>query len=95
MSDSESYLQRMMPAIERAAEAARQRMSRVSANAHLLWEAYSREKNSLIFAAADLEKNPTTRVNRFNPEMTREDFEAYLLSNGVWADTDDWDSKDI
>jgi hypothetical protein len=89
----DSYLQRMMPAIERAAEAARQRMSKVSKNAHVLWTVYTREKHNLIFAAAELEKSTTARLDNFHPEVTREEFEAYLLSNGVWADTDNWDGE--
>jgi hypothetical protein len=89
----ESYLQRMMPAIERAAEAARERMSKLSKNVHVLWDVYNREKNSLVLTAADLEKNTTARLNNFHPEVTREEFEAYLLSNGVWADTDNWDGE--
>lgn len=86
------YYEKVKPLIEQAAEAARRRARRVGKNVHFLWEVYRRERERLHFAAWELKDSETVRPDPHSPvEMTRDEFEEYLLSLGVWVDEPDSD----
>ena len=55
-------------------------------NTHLLWDVYNREKHRLHFATWGFKENETVKPDRHLDEMTRDEFEEYLLSLAVWVD---------
>jgi predicted metal-dependent phosphoesterase TrpH len=87
------FYERMKPHIERAAEVARRRASSVITNAHLLWMVYQNEKLRLHFATWDFKNNEKVKPSRHLDEMTREEFEQYLLNLGVWVEEHDDEEK--
>ena len=80
-----SFIKRMLPLIDDAAEAARERAKQVIVNGHLLWQVYVQEKYRLVEDAARVGRGEPTRSGE---SMTEEEFEAYLLNRGVWVDFD-------
>ena len=85
-SDFHSFIERTKPLIERAAETARRRASSVVTNTYLLWDVYNRERERLHFAAWDYSKKETVKPDKFTREMTRDEFEEYLLNLAVWVE---------
>lgn len=83
------FIKKVKPLIESAAEAAREYGYRVTDNVHTLYSVYASRKNSLTDAAYKIEKEGTASPDRFTKPLTAEEFEQYLLSNGVWVDPEE------
>jgi hypothetical protein len=83
---SNDFIYRMMPLIDRAAEAARGHAEKVINNGHLLWQVYIHEKSKLVDDAANVKNGKPLKSGE---SMTEEEFEAYLLSRGVWVEPKD------
>lgn len=93
MSASE-YIRRLTPHIEKAARIAEEATKRISASAHIGWQAYVLEYNRLVFAASDIAEKGYTKSHRWaTEEMNQEEFENYLLSLGVWVDASDEEDR--
>lgn len=92
--NGKSFLGRMLPLIDRAAEAARDKSKRVIADGHILWQVYINERERLLTEAVNVHNDlpPSDSGVR----VSKDEFEAYLitLSGGsestVWA----WDTEE-
>lgn len=80
------FYERMKPHIERAAEAARRRASKVIPSQYLQWMVYLQEKHRLHFAVWEFKDSETVKPANHLGDMTREEFEEYILGLGVWVD---------
>lgn len=83
---SDSFYKRMRPLIDRAAENAKRLASTSSWNPAYLWTVFFNEKNRLSWTAIRLETEERVQPDRWSKPMTREEFEEYLLSLGVWVE---------
>jgi hypothetical protein len=83
------FIKKVMPLIESAANAARDYGFKVTDNVHTLYSIYSSRKSLLTDAAYKIEKEGTASPDRFTKPLTAEEFEQYLLSNGVWVDPEE------
>lgn len=83
------FIKKVMPLIESAANAAREYGTRVTDNAHVLYSVYAARKSLLTDAAYKIEEEGTASPDRFTRPLTAEEFEQYLLSNGVWVDSEE------
>lgn len=88
IEDFYQFIERVRPLIQSAADNAQRRAARVINNTHLLWQVRTQEEQRLHFAAWDFRDNKTVKPDRYTPEMTREEFESYLLNRAVWIETE-------
>jgi hypothetical protein len=87
--DFYQFIKRARPLIEQAADNAQRRAKTVIVNKYLLWQVRNDEQQRLHFAAWGFQKDKTVKPDRFSPEMTREEFETYLLNRAVWVETEE------
>lgn len=80
---SDSFIARMLPLINRAADAASERAKSVIANGHILWQIAVHEKSRLVDDAANVKNGEPLKSGE---RMTEEEFEQYLLNRAVWVD---------
>ncbi len=91
---SNGYLARILPLVESASEAARDRAKRVIFNGHILWQVYLQERSRLMSEAAHVKNGEP--LDESGERMSPEDFEAYLIrltgesESTVWA----WDAEE-
>ena len=90
------FLQRMMPLIERAAEAAREAASTSSANGAYLSLIRTSVRTRLMSTAELLESRERVAPDKWSEPMTREEFEEHLLRlGGVWVIEPDEDGDSV
>lgn len=88
------YFARVLPLIESASEAARDRAKRVIFNGHILWQVYLQERSRLMSEAARVKDGEP--LEESGERMSADDFEAYLIrltgesESTVWA----WDAEE-
>ena len=80
---SDSFIARMLPLINDAAEAARERAKKVILNGHSLWQVFIHERGRLLDDAANVKNGEPLKSGE---RMTEEEFEEYLLNRAVWVD---------